>query len=160
MKVLSVRAVDVRARLSSLPFRFPETEIDLKSASSNLLSFYDPGNIRARCYPVDSIPPEDVLITDLCAILEIQQSLIENDIGMGEEEEVSPGLLNVLVRAAVEGRTGVGREHLRGTANLELGREILLDRRLGFSDQLKNRKRMIWNSAATPSRHVIFLPCS
>jgi 5-methylcytosine-specific restriction enzyme A len=90
-KVLQIRAADYRAQIGPLPAKFPEIEIDLRSGSSNLASFYEPGNICARFYASDALPTEDELIADLREILGVYQSLVDSDMTMGEEEEVPAG---------------------------------------------------------------------
>lgn len=85
-KVLQIRAADYRAQIGPLPANFPDSEIDLRSGSSNLASFYEPGNICACFYSAEALPTEDKLIGDLLNLLTVYQSLVDNDKTMGEEE--------------------------------------------------------------------------
>lgn len=90
-RVLQIRASDYRARLGTLPARFAETGIDLRSGAFSLASYYEAGNICAQFYPSESIPSEEQLVADLLTLIGVYQSLVDNDKTVGEEEEVLAG---------------------------------------------------------------------
>lgn len=91
--VLKTRARQFRADLDTVPERFPEKEIDLKTSSSSSNSaYYEAGNICACYYRTGQMPTEEELVNDLHAVLEIYQILINlqdqpTDLEQREEDE-------------------------------------------------------------------------
>jgi len=74
---LRARSANFRALLGGQLFRFPELEIDLAASSaSSDTAFYEAGNICAKFYPATDLPPEDQLIADLRAMLQLYEALV------------------------------------------------------------------------------------
>lgn len=73
---LMAHAADFRSRLGSMANNFPEIKIDLASTSKgNLSADYEAGNIVAKYYPVDNLPEEDAIRSDLLEILRLYEQL-------------------------------------------------------------------------------------
>lgn len=81
-QVLKLTAEDYRAQLGTLPLNFNQTEIQLKKQegkSSKLAKLYEAGNILAKFYPVEDIPDDEKMRTDLFELLKIYETLSYNE---------------------------------------------------------------------------------
>jgi 5-methylcytosine-specific restriction enzyme A len=77
---LKARSENFRALLGSDTNIFKENLINLApSSQSNDTAFYEAGNIKAKYYPRDSIPSDDILIEDLQIVLSLYDDLLTGE---------------------------------------------------------------------------------
>jgi 5-methylcytosine-specific restriction protein A len=75
-EVLTVSALDFRARLGELPKRFSASAIDLRPSSpENNSAYYERGNICAVYYDRGNLPSEDLFVNDLATVLETYSAI-------------------------------------------------------------------------------------
>jgi 5-methylcytosine-specific restriction enzyme A len=94
---LQARAANFRALLGPETASFPEREIDLAPDSpSNDTAFYEAGNICATYYPLESVPPNSELITDLREMVRLYRQLVHAeasaDTTLDNEDDSPPGM--------------------------------------------------------------------
>lgn len=78
---LRARAANFRAMLGAQINLFPDLVIDLApTAPSNDTAFYEAGNICAKFYPINQLPPEAQLIGDLSSMLLLYQAILEGEV--------------------------------------------------------------------------------
>ena len=88
-EALRSRAEDFRARLGKVVGAFNQSSIDLKPATTSSDSaFYEAGNIIAKFYPINDVPDEAILKSDLHEILVLYKRLIYGDPALTESQNL------------------------------------------------------------------------
>lgn len=94
---LRARAANFRALLGPHVADFSEREIDLAPDSpSNDTAFYEAGNICAKYYSLEAVPPDSELVSDLRGIVRLYRQLVHAeasaDTSLDNEDDSPPGL--------------------------------------------------------------------
>ena len=77
---LKSRAANFRAMLGKDVAGFPELSIDLRPSNrTNDTAFYEAGNICAKFYPLEALPSEAQLVSDLSDMVQLYESLIQSE---------------------------------------------------------------------------------
>jgi len=128
---LEVRAQDLLAQLGNFGSNFRGGPIDLQvSGGSTLGAFYEVGSILSKFYPLESLPEDEILNSDLVELMELYSALssravlVQGVSPQEDDEQNTPG---------VEDLTRL-REHKRIERNQRLSRAA--KRSLGYTCQV------------------------
>lgn len=119
-KALQTKAADFRAQIGGAFNSFPELNIDLcASASANLSSYYEVGNICAKLYAINNLPSDSELAADLREILSLYEVLSYNETVPNSSTESEEDEHNYYVEDLRK-----FRQHKRIERNIRLAKEV------------------------------------